>query len=386
MTHHRRLQDLIHLFQRTMWLPDPGIVYVVLAAVAANLMGTPPVWLLIVGPPSSGKTECLDALSELDLCVSVSTFTEAGLLSGSAVREGSEATGGLLMQLPDPGILIASDFGTLLNEHGSTRNRLFACLREVFDGKFIRRLGTSGGKVFAWMGNAGLIGACTEAIDSPSIDLGVLGERFTYYRLPESTPADEFMASVVADETMGHVVEIRQQRAALVAEIFAELVVPDEFPPVTEAEQVRLVTLATIGTRCRSSVLREGYSREIDMVPGHERSPRLYRQLRQLLAGLYLIGTPAGEVWRLIAKVALDGMHPGRRKVIEYLIANPGPHTTAVVSGHCRLPDTPTRRHLEDLRAHGVVELVGDHPERWEPSAWLQDNWWAVSTPAPEAA
>jgi hypothetical protein len=37
------------------------------------------------------------------------------------------------------------------------------------------------------------------------------------------------------------------------------------------------------------------------------------------------------------------------------------------IAGHGRLPDTPTRCHLQDLDAHGMVDRVGDHPERWEP-------------------
>ncbi len=364
-------------------LPSAWIIYIVLAAVAANRMGSPPVWLLLVGPPSSGKTEVVDVLSLLPEYLAVSTFTEAGLLSGSSVREGGSATGGLLMQLKDPGLLVASDFGTLLNEHGSTRNRLFAIMREIFDGLFIRRLGINGGQEFVWSGHAGFIGACTEAVDSPAIDLGVLGERFTYFRLPEATPSDEFMACVLADENVGHLGEIRSGRASQVAEFFENLVVPDEFPPISESEQERLVTLAAIGSKCRSSVVREGHSREIELVPGAERSPRFYRQLRHLHGGLTVIGAPKGEIWGLLAKVALDGMHPGRWRVIDYLMAHPGGHATAVVAGHLLLPQTPVRRHLQDLCAHGLVELIGDHPERWTPSPWLRESWWAVRDSTP---
>ncbi len=55
-----------------------------------------------------------------------------------------------------------------------------------------------------------------------------------------------------------------------------------------------------------------------------------------------------------------------------------GVHATSAIAGHCRLTNTPTRRHLQDLTAHGVVDLVGEEPERWIPSAWLREHWWAV--------
>jgi hypothetical protein len=274
--------------------------------------------------------------------------------------------------------MVVSDFGTLLNEHGSTRNRLFACLREVFDGKFVRRLGTEGGRTFSWEGHAGFVGACTEAIDSPSIDLGLLGERFTYYRMPAITAADDFLACVAADENAGRQPAIRAERARSVAAFFRGLAIPDLLPPINEDEQARLVTLATIGARCRSPVVRDGYSREIQLVPGHERSPRLFGQLRQLHAGLVVIGTPPTEVWRLLARVALDGVHPGRRAVLAYLIGSPGQHATGSIAGHCRLTVTPTRRHLEDLCAHGAVDLVGQYPERWVASEWLSESWKAA--------
>ncbi|MHB1582212.1 MAG: hypothetical protein ACYCU7_03220 [Acidimicrobiales bacterium] len=372
------LAMVIDRFQRTMWLPDPGIVYLTLATVAANRLPGDPTWLLIVGPPSSGKSEALDALSELREVHSVSTFSEAGLLSGSPARNGSGATGGLLRQLGERGLIVASDFSTLLNEHGSTRNRLFACLREVYDGKFVRRLGTEGGRSFAWAGHAGFVGAVTEAIDAPNIDLGLLGERFVYYRVPTVSADDEYMACVVADENAGRQAEIRRDRAAVIREFFDGLDLPDVLAPLTEDEQERLITLANIGARCRSSVVRDGHSREIEFVPGHERSPRLFAQLRQLHAGLSVIGTPPAVLWTLLGKAALDGVHSGRRKVLDYLVANPGAHTTATVAGHCSETPTPTRRHLQDLTAHGVVDLVGEFPERWAASRWLRERWWAV--------
>src|SRR5579863_3923358 len=76
------LADLLEVYTRHLWLPDPGILYVTLGTVAANRMSGDPVWTLLVGSSSSGKSEMTSALSHLPEYFSVSTFTEAGLLSG----------------------------------------------------------------------------------------------------------------------------------------------------------------------------------------------------------------------------------------------------------------------------------------------------------------
>jgi len=371
------LSTVVELFTSTMHLPDPSLVYLVLAVVAANRLPGDPVWALGIGSPSSGKTEVLDALCELPEYHAVSTFSEAGLLSGTTSRDGL-ASGGLLRQLGKRGLIVTPDFGTLLNEHGSTRGRVFACLREVFDGRLVRRLGTEGGRTFEWKGHAGFVGAVTEAIDSPHVDLGLLGERFVYFRVPDDTPEDDYAACMVANGNAGRQPEIRAQRSAAVRRLFEALDVPGDLPPITEDELHRLVTLANLGARCRSSVVRDGYTREVELVPGHERSPRLFGQLRQLHAGLSLIGAPPETTWVVLSKAALDGMHPGRRAVADYLLAHPGVHATSSVAGHCGLPTTTARRHLQDLFAHRVLDLAGDHPERWCASSWLRERWWAA--------
>lgn len=373
------LSLVVELYRRTMHLPDPSVVYAVLGAVAANRLPGDPLWLLVVGPPSSGKTEALDALCELPEYHAVSTFSEAGLLAGSTSRDGN-ASGGLLRQMGDRGLLVASDFGTLLNEHGSTRGRLFALLREVFDGRLVRRLGTDGGRTFEWKGHAGFVGAVTEAIDAPHVDLGLLGERFVYFRLPPVTPEDDRAACMAVARNAGRQRDIRAQRSAAVRRLFEVLTTPGRLPPMAEDETDRLVTLANLGARCRSSVVRDGYSREVELVPGHERSPRLFGQLRQLQAGLSLVGAPPEVSHGVLVKAALDGVHPGRRAVMDYLLGAPGVHTTGSVAGHCGLPHSTTRRHLQDLCAHRVLELVGDNPERWCASSWLRDRWWAVGS------
>jgi hypothetical protein len=276
------------------------------------------------------------------------------------------------------GVLVAKDFTTVLNEHGSTRNRLFAILREVYDGRLTRHLGTRGGRPFEWSGKASFAGAVTDAIDT--IDPSLMGERFLYYRLPPFGPSDDYLVAMVANENANRKREIRREWQKQVTRFISNLKIPHELPPLSESEEERLITLATVGARCRSTVVRDGYHQDvIELVPSHERSPRLFGELRQLHAGLVVLGATQTDIWRLLPQVALDGIHRDRRRVLEVAAETSNGHTTATVGGRVGLPFTSVRRHLEDLWALGAINKVAQSgPETWVASDWLREQWWAV--------
>jgi hypothetical protein len=364
------LAQVLHSFERHLHLPDAGIIHLVLGAAIANRLPGDPVWLQVAGPPSSGKTETLESLIDIPWIRPASTFSEAGLINGTR----GTTRPGLLFELPERAVIEVKDFTTILSESATTRNRTFAILREVFDGRVTRDLGTGH---FEWEGTVGLIAAVTEYIYE--CDLGALGERFCYYRLPPSTPEDDEIACWVAAENADKLDQIRAGWRATVAAFVDSLDVPDALPALAEADQHRLNVLATTGARYRSSVRRDGYTREIDMVPSAERPMRLLSQLAKLRAGLEVIGTPEGEIWRLLPQVAQGGIHPDRRRVLDVLVnAADVDLSTAAVTGRARLSPTPAYRHLQDLHALEVVEKTGDAPDRWRLSDWLRDRWWAV--------
>src|ERR1019366_942671 len=182
------------------------------------------------------------------------------------------------------------------------------------------------------------------------------GVRIAYYRLPSIDVAEERQTGLFALENVGHQQEMRATIAETVEHFFAGLVLPTAIALPTVAGQDHLVDLATIGTRCRSPVVRDSYRREIDLVPQPERVPRLLSQLAQLRAGLLAMAVHHEETSGLLAKVALDGMTGGRRRVLDTLTGRSLDRATATVAGFARLPETTARRHLQDLTAIGVVE------------------------------
>lgn len=339
------------IFQKWLYLPDTGALDVVLGSIAANRLGGDPVWLLLVGPPGGGKSEILNAVSGLEDAYPAGTLTEASLLSGTPKRDHADAAkGGLLRSIGDYGIIVAKDFGSVLSMNRDARSQLLAALREVYDGSWTRHVGTDGGRTLAWKGKVGLVGGCTPTIDRHHAVMGAMGERFVLYRLPEVD------ANVQARQALGHSGHEKQMRRELAESVEAMLNDADQDArPLEEADIARLVDLATLAVRARSAVERDGYTREIELVPGPEAPTRLIIVLDRILAGLDVLGVRREDAWRVVTKCALDSI-PALRLAVLYAL-HEGQADTNNVSGKVRHPAQTTRRALEDLVAHGLVEV-----------------------------
>ena len=124
-----------------------------LAAAAAERLSGEPLWLLIIsGPAMRRPKRCKHSAASGAICVST-IASEGALLSASPKRERSkDATGGLLRQIGTHGILVVKDMTSILSMQSNTRAPMLSALREIHDGKWVRTVGTDGGKTMAWAG------------------------------------------------------------------------------------------------------------------------------------------------------------------------------------------------------------------------------------------
>jgi hypothetical protein len=88
-----------HAFTSYLYLPDPTVVDVVLATYIANHMRGDPVWLLVIGAPSRGKTEVVSALGGMEDVHMLSKLTGQTFASGMRKDRGAS----LLFRLEDQG-------------------------------------------------------------------------------------------------------------------------------------------------------------------------------------------------------------------------------------------------------------------------------------------
>jgi CRP-like cAMP-binding protein len=372
----RAVDRCIATFRAWLYMPDPGALLVTLATVAANRAEGDPVWLLVVGPPGSGKTEIINAINgQPDIHVA-STLTEGSLLSGTPKRErGAKAKGGLLREIGDFGIIVLKDFGSVLSMNRDTRGQVLAALREIFDGEWTRHVGTDGGQTLSWSGKVALIAGVTPAIDAHHAVIGSMGERFIFYRLP-LTDAD-----VQAQRALGHVGRERQMRKAL-AEAVRDVLDgadPDRLLAAPDAVLTRrLVEISTLAVRCRSAVDRDGYTHEITLIPEAEAPARLALVLLRLHNALRAIGVDGGQAWELVTACALDSMPAIRRAVLGCVVADPEPLSTTAIAERLGYPTITVRRTAEDLAAHGIIVRAVQGPglaDLWRAPDWTRERW-----------
>lgn len=374
MSNSLAIDDVVEVFRRHLYLPDDTPLVAICGAVAANLLEADPVWLLLVGAPGDGKTEQTQPLTGLPYVHSVGTFTEGSLLSGTSKRDkAANASGGLLREAGDFGILLCKDFGSVLSMNRDTRSAALAALREIYDGSWVRHVGTDGGQKLEWTGKLGFIGGVTPTIDRHHAVMGVMGERFLLLRLPKVGKDKQTQRAL---RRSGSPKAMREDLVYAIQRLF--LGASTRRPVELDDDEIECMTdLADFVATCRSAVERDGHSREIELVPPSEAPTRLALQLRSLLYGLDILGVQRKRAWGIVQKVALDSMPALRRRVIEAL-AESGEVKTPALADILDYPTATVRRALQDLTAHNAVTRTsrgkGSAADSWRLSQWAESH------------
>jgi hypothetical protein len=345
------LADVVSAFDKWIALDNHAPIYATLGTIAANKLPGDPVWLGLIAPPSSAKTEILNSLLRLQHIVPAATLSPPALLSGTPKKQIEiGAQGGLLRQIGEFGILVLKDFGSILSMRPEAKTELLAALREIFDGSWTRPLGTGGGKTLKWKGKLGLIFGSTEVYDSHYSVIGSLGDRFLLLRLGGYAGNQQF------DMALKHAGAKTTTMRTELAEAVAGLFIKDMPEPkaLAEHEADWLREIVGLVVRLRGGVERDRYHRDIQAVHGAEGPGRLALTLERLLAGMDVIGVERAIALGVIRSVALASVPPIRRMAFEALPQDAFLPTRSVAMA-IGLPTTTTRRALEELVAHKLA-------------------------------
>jgi hypothetical protein len=339
---------------------------VLCTAAAQRLAGDPP-WLLVIGGSGAAKTETITPLGRAGAVIVSTINGEAALLSGTAERDrAKDATGGLLREAGKDGLLVVKDFTSILSMNRDARGLVLGALREIYDGRWSRRIGGEGGRVIPWDGRLVIIGACTTAWDAAHQVIATMGDRFLLVR-PRAGEDGRRKAGLQAMRNVRNETTMREQLGDAVAKLLDGIPAATGHITLTEDEEIEILDVADIITRARTAVQRDFQGNPM-FAHALEMPTRLAKQLVQVTRGGLALGMGRGEALDVADRVAADTMPPLRLRVLDYVSANPDTPTSAVVKG-LQLPRKTVDRALQELHLLELLTLdslkYGEERERW---------------------
>ena len=356
--------------------PDTEALRLALAvAVSHYFKSDDPVWLMILGPPGTGKTSVtITALSALEEAQMLDDLTPTTLLSG--YKKGNS----FLHQIGTPedrsAIILMPDFGTFTSKRDEIKKEIAGQLRRVYDGEFDRATGA--GQKLEWEGKVTLIVAATPAAERSWAVMRDLGERFMQVRWPRG---DGVSQALQAHRQIGREKDIKRG----VKDLTRKLVDTNTLTPVMTPPEVvasGVVNLAEMIALLRGHVVREvGYKRDIVDVPQPEGPTRIMKSLAQVARGhatIFRRQEVTGQDFKIARRLALDSIPPVRKAILDEMIRS-GEIGWASLVRATELPPSTISRNCEELEALGVL-LVDEN--KVEKSYRLTDSFAELVTKA----
>ncbi len=358
------LSEVKNAFSRWLYLEDDSFIDIGLAAVIANRFQGDPVWLFLIAPSGSTKTEFLRSLSGQSIH-HLSDLTPNTLISGLNQPDNKDPS--ILLQL-DGKVVVIKDFTTILNENQKIRSKIFGQLRDIYDGSAAKAFG-SGVGTRRYKCHMGILAGVTPAIERYQTVDQVLGERFLNYRLSYLSPE---RAVETAMRNAGHEDEMREELRGLVRDFLDQ-----DWPNTPEAVtipgdfQVQIQKLASLVALLRTAVPKNR-SGDIQYIPEAEVGTRLVIQLKKIGCALSIVRDDSvfgDEEYQVLLKVAKDSVPSLRWRLVSKLVQHSWKggefQATADIAQETKLPVASARQALEDLYLLGMVESRGEKPRRW---------------------
>lgn len=162
-------------------LPEELIRCVFAVVLSAKLNLYPPLWLMLVGVPSSAKTDIVSILRTLDFTYFIDSMTMNPFASGYKAT-GKDKTYDLLPEL-DTKCFICKDYTTIFSLNEETTKKLLGELVSIYDGEFSKFSPTRG--YISYKSSFSHIGCITPAaLNRHQKYLNIVGPRFLFYRIP----------------------------------------------------------------------------------------------------------------------------------------------------------------------------------------------------------
>lgn len=342
------LDDFKRIYRKYLYVKDDSFIDVFFGVIFANRLDAKPIWLYLIGPASSGKTELMMSVDGCSEIYYTSKIKPMALKSG--YHKGKEA---LLPKLNNK-ILIIKDFTAMLNMRYEILTEVLGDLRDAWDGKSSTSTGI--GEI-GFKSKFGVIASVTDAIDRHLGLVSDLGERFVCCRMPHLTPYEESKMAEKAGKRESE--EDKEREIAAAGK--RVLSMNPRAASISDSDRRKIFKVAQFVALARCHIHRDRFSKEPE-VPSPEAPVRLPTQLANLAIGIAMVRGKANvtnEEVNLARKIGLDSI-PKKRMILFESLLTFYPEYASIKEIDDRMSfdfgETTIRRWLEDLTLLRIVE------------------------------
>ncbi len=181
------IKKIIEKIQSICTLPEELIKTVLAVCISVKLELPTSLWLMVIGVPSSAKTDLVNLLRKFKLAYFIDTLTQNPFASGYVAPEGGK-TYDLLPELNNK-CFICKDYTSIFSLNDETVKKLLGELVSIYDGELKKFSPTRSLKEY--ITNFSHLGAITpSALNRHTRYMNIIGSRFMFYRIPKLNSED----------------------------------------------------------------------------------------------------------------------------------------------------------------------------------------------------
>jgi hypothetical protein len=283
-----KLLELKKEIEQYQYFEDTSIIDISLASIIANRLSIGnPIWLVIIGPSSGGKSQILRPLSLTDpkFLHRIDDLTENTFLSGMNLGKG-KGEPSLLLRIGAKGMLVISDLTVLFSKNNESKATILSQFRMLYDGEMTKFSGTSA-KPITWKGRLGVIAGSTPSIYSNFEEVADMGERFVFYRMKDydgQKATRISMARKLFDK------DLDDKLSGLYNDYIKDVLVNHKEDTIlSEDTQERILAIASLAEKIRTTTHTTWKGDVIDRIPVPAYPMRTALQLSAIAKGMLIM-------------------------------------------------------------------------------------------------
>lgn len=345
-----------------------GLKVVLAVAVSSQFHNPLMLWMLLVGAPSSGKTDLVRLVKDCEITYYLDNLTQNAFISGERATRSSKVHD--LLPLLDKKCLIIKDWTAIFSLDEKMTRKLLGDLVGIYDKEFTKFSSRRGNVTY----NSAFsqLGAITPAtLNKHSGYMNVVGPRFLCYTIPTTSQEDQKLSYKIIFSHKDRSLTEKEARRYVSSYLKQLSQKSFEIEVFTTDTEHFLQTAAELMASCRGIVVLQSSSfknEEGEEIKYYDVSEiqieEPYRAVQQLIFLSQYLAFVVGkssvgvEELRIIKEVVISSMPADRSQAVRFIKHHNGLITAKELSDLSDRSTKTSRRLLDELCALKVLEKI----------------------------